>query len=462
MNILLPIETINRELDYKLILANLLAKKEVTVYIGQHDFLINVAKYLYGGVYLGKTMFKTHFPTDLKSYKFLKGRGFDVIHLDEEGAFFLGMEQDWDRTLSLRLNPNVLDSKDIICTWGSYQASYYKSKLDSKKADSIKIFSTGNPRFEVYDKNWKSIYLDEIDQIKSKYGNYILVNTNLSIANNNFGLSDIFSTRFGYNYDHSESSRLVVKRWNHTNTILGNIVLLIHELASIFTDMSIIVRSHPGENNFFYETVFKGLDNVFVVHEGSVAPWILGSKVVIHDGCTTAIESYFANKNVILYKSIENKLYDQFVPNLVGTKCSCIEDVIKHIQDLSFTHSKITDERALALLENFNHNNSFGSLVDVINDMIQNKKYTKSKKYNKSIVRFQYFVLVLNLKLRSLLRVFYSEKLNKYKAHQKKFYGFNEDFVKNRLNKIDKITNNKVNVDLINSRLIIFKKGKCD
>ncbi|WP_333666876.1 hypothetical protein [Flavobacterium sp.] len=92
MNILLPIETINRELDYKLILGNLLAKKGVAVYIGQHDFLINVAKHLYGGVYLGKTMFKSHFPADLTTYRFLKQKGFDMIHLDEEGAFFLDLK----------------------------------------------------------------------------------------------------------------------------------------------------------------------------------------------------------------------------------------------------------------------------------------------------------------------------------------------------------------------------------
>ncbi|WP_333666873.1 surface carbohydrate biosynthesis protein [Flavobacterium sp.] len=355
-----------------------------------------------------------------------------------------------------------MDSNDVICTWGNYQAAYYKSKLDSSAKDAIRIISTGNPRFEVYDNNWNSIYLDEIDQIKGKYGNYILVNTNLSIANNNFGLSDIFSPRFGYNYDHSESSRLIVKRWNHTNAILGNIVLLIHELAASFPDMSIIVRTHPSESNSFYETVFKGLENVFVLHEGPVAPWILGSEVVIHDGCTTAVESYFANKNVILYKSVENELYDQFVPNLVGTKCTSIEGVIKQTQNLLFTHSKITNERALGLLENFNHNTSFSSLVDVITDVMQNKKHKESKHYNKSFVRFQYFISVLNLKLRSIVRVFLSEKLNTYKAHQKKFYGFNEEFVKHRLTKISKITKNEVDVDLINSKLIILKKSVND
>ena len=39
MNILLPIETINRELDFKLVLAGYLAGKGHQIYLGQHDLL---------------------------------------------------------------------------------------------------------------------------------------------------------------------------------------------------------------------------------------------------------------------------------------------------------------------------------------------------------------------------------------------------------------------------------------
>ena len=53
-NILFAIESISRELDYKLLLACMLLTKDRVVYIGQHDYSFFMSKYMNGGVYLGK------------------------------------------------------------------------------------------------------------------------------------------------------------------------------------------------------------------------------------------------------------------------------------------------------------------------------------------------------------------------------------------------------------------------
>lgn len=54
MNILLPIETINREIDFKLVISSYLSGKGHDVYIGQHDFLIKLLPlYKFGVKLLG-------------------------------------------------------------------------------------------------------------------------------------------------------------------------------------------------------------------------------------------------------------------------------------------------------------------------------------------------------------------------------------------------------------------------
>ena len=61
-NILLPIETINRELDFKLFLGVMYARQDNRIYIGQHDLLHNdLLPLLRGGIYVGKNVFLTHF-----------------------------------------------------------------------------------------------------------------------------------------------------------------------------------------------------------------------------------------------------------------------------------------------------------------------------------------------------------------------------------------------------------------
>ena len=41
----------------------------------------------------------------------------------------------------------------------------------------------------------------------------------------------------------------------------------------------------------YYKNIFDGIDNIFK-NGGEVVPWILGSKCLIHDHCTTSVEVY--------------------------------------------------------------------------------------------------------------------------------------------------------------------------
>ena len=56
-NILLPIETINREIDFKLVLAGLLANSGNKIFIGQHNFLNILLNKFENGIYVGKNVF---------------------------------------------------------------------------------------------------------------------------------------------------------------------------------------------------------------------------------------------------------------------------------------------------------------------------------------------------------------------------------------------------------------------
>ena len=86
-NILLPIEIENRELDYKLLLAAFFSEKN-TVYLGQHDYLYSVSKFMTGGIYLGKNQFSIYPDGSWRvRHNELKKNGFSVVHLDEEGIF---------------------------------------------------------------------------------------------------------------------------------------------------------------------------------------------------------------------------------------------------------------------------------------------------------------------------------------------------------------------------------------
>ena len=63
--------------------------------------------------------------------------------------------------------------------------------------------------------------------------------------------------------------------------------------AALANDLgtTVVIRPHPMENSARWRTLFRGNDKVKVATKLSSTPWILGSDLVIQNGCTTGIEA---------------------------------------------------------------------------------------------------------------------------------------------------------------------------
>ena len=123
--IFIPVETIARELDYKIILASKLASEDNLVFLGQHDFLDSILNYFNNGVYIGKHVFKDSFPCSTNLYKKYKKRNFSIAWLHEEGGIYAGDKTNWKKVLDELLDSSVLESDDSILTWGEFQKQHY-------------------------------------------------------------------------------------------------------------------------------------------------------------------------------------------------------------------------------------------------------------------------------------------------------------------------------------------------
>ena len=64
-NILFPVEVMNRERDYKLILASMVAKETGSVIVAQHDRCDKIIKKTHSGVMLIKIYLKVSLQTEL-------------------------------------------------------------------------------------------------------------------------------------------------------------------------------------------------------------------------------------------------------------------------------------------------------------------------------------------------------------------------------------------------------------
>ena len=444
MNILLPIETINREIDYKLIIAGYLSGKGHQIYIGQHDFLMSLIPHLSeGGLYIGKTVFTKNSTDDGKKYYFLKKNNFNIIYLHEEGAVFNG-KKNLNKILKNQYNINFFDKNDNLCVWGRVQ-----KKVELKRSKKVPIDITGHPRFDLYKQKWKDLHKLKIKNLKKTYNNFILISGNYSTANSGLG------TKFVFNNDQlnkkSERTNLI----NTYSSSMKQLMSMIHltgNLAVKFPNLNFIYRPHPSENHEFYKIIFKGLKNVLVKHDGPVLPWILASRFLIHDGCTTAIEAYLANIPVINYKPIYDPNYDIWLPNQIGRRVKNINGVITYIKKMNMEKnvlkSKHKNKKIYDYLFNF-QNDSFKEFFKIIDSRIDHNKM--NNKINSALIEIYYQKLRTKNFFYKILKP--SKKID-LDYHNTKFYGLSKTYIDEKFKIISNLLNKKISHKFHNSHLI--------
>ena len=432
-NILLPIETINREIDFKLVLAAQLANMGHHIYIGQHDFLMELLPQLEGGIYLGKNIFKKRSNAEKgENYTLLKKHCFDVVYLHEEGAVFAGKEKDWKQTLASQYNINFFDENDVVCTWGDFQKNFDNQRSNG----NVPIITTGHPRFDLYKPQWQFLFEKEVESLKKIYGDFVLINGNFGLANHGKGLDHVFSDEGDYHVENEMQRLKRVGFFAHSTKQLVSMVELTHNLALKFLDKKFIYRPHPSENHEYYSSLFKGVNNIIVNHSGSVNAWILAANTIIHDGCTTAIEATLAGKKVINYKATEDSDYDIWLPKQMGILAESIEEVIFNLQNSAVQDRSHSLETVSELMYNF-EGDSFLALNNVLEKVLnrKNKEQTKNNLNPTHIAKLFYKQII-----KEKLLQFHPQKRKDLIYHKRKFKGFDKVDI---IDKIDLLKNKK-------------------
>lgn len=428
----------------------MLSGEENSIFIGQHDFLMQLLSEMENGIYIGKNIF--HKRSDVEKgeiYQKLKKKGFDIIYLHEEGAVFRGDAENWKKVLNSQYNLDFFDERDIVCDWGGFQKEY-----DESRSKNLKIEVTGHPRFDLYKEKWKSYFQKEIDSLKKEYGNYVLINGNYSSYNHGLGLEHVLSDKSGYNPidEKQRLERMDFLKYSGNQCLA--MIQLTHQLSVKYPALNFIYRPHPSENQSYYETFFNGVKNIKVKHDGSVSAWIFAAEAIIHDGCTTAIEASLAGKPVINFKPIKSKKNDIWLPNQLGVQCVSFEEVTSVVDNLSQFKFDIENVQHKELIQNLMYNfgnDSYKKLIDIIESKlhsIQNKKYSKPSKQSISKENTK-----LNIK-KNLYRLKSKETKKKFDYHNRKFYGFDKDYIEEKIKTLEVMFSKKIDYQFHNSQLI--------
>jgi hypothetical protein len=116
----------------------------------------------------------------------------------------------------------------------------------------------------------------------------------------------------------------------HQQQIFASFMELLPRLAHWFPGHRVILRPHPSENHDVWRNATRGCHNLHVVHEGNVVPWLLASRLLLHNGCTTAVEAALLDVPAVTYQAVADAAHDYALPNGLS-HCARDHGQVRHL-----------------------------------------------------------------------------------------------------------------------------------
>jgi surface carbohydrate biosynthesis protein len=312
----------------------------------------------------------------------MQNLGHEILTWDEEALVHLPAETYYSR----RLSPIAIRYNSHLFAWGEDNAELWRQYPDLPP--DMPIHVTGNPRSDMLRPDLRSFYEPEAEKLRKKYGDFILVNTNFNHVNAFFPAQNLFrpvknaaetpqfgKAALGMSREYAEGLR------DHKQDIFNAFRQMIPTLDRVFPDHKIIVRPHPTENQQVYKNIANDCKHVQVTNEGNVVPWLMATRVVIHNGCTTGVEAYVMGVPAISYRAMINEKYDlgfYRLPNLISHQCfdfNELQETLVNILKGELGAADGDERRALVKDYLTAHDGPLACerIVDVLDNMLQTK-----------------------------------------------------------------------------------------
>jgi surface carbohydrate biosynthesis protein len=320
-SLLIPVENQVRELDAKLLLACVAAFRGYRSILGPRQEITARIPSFSKGIYISKGLAGR----SAMLFQLARKSGHEIVTWDEEALVHLPPEIYFSR----RISPAAIKYVSHLFAWGEDNADLWRQypSLPSE----LPIHITGNPRGDLLRVEMRSFYKQEVNQIRKAYGDFILVNTNFNHVNAFYSYMNLFQQtdkngeppKFGLaakgmTREYAEGLR------DYKQALFEDFKQLIPSLEKTFPDYAIVVRPHPTEKQEVYRKIASQCERVWVTNEGNVVPWLMATKVLVHNSCTTGVEAYILEVPAITYRSSINEYYDfgfYRLPNLLSHQC---------------------------------------------------------------------------------------------------------------------------------------------
>jgi surface carbohydrate biosynthesis protein len=247
-------------------------------------------------------------------FRILRLLGHEIVAWDEEGLVRFPTADYYRR----RLSTNAFQKVSILFAWGADDAEAFRKFPGYHGAP---IHATGNPRVDLMRKELLPIFDQNVADLRRRFGKFILVNTNFGYVNSFVKELNLLQPGpnggdpvFGKNAA-GMTPEFAFGLAAHKGALFKHFREALPSLGRAFPDHSIVLRPHPSEDHQPWKEVASGTPNIHVVNEGNVIPWLMATELLIHNGCSTAVEAAILGKPAVSYQPENSEEHDLRLPN---------------------------------------------------------------------------------------------------------------------------------------------------
>jgi surface carbohydrate biosynthesis protein len=329
--LILPVESQVRELDGKLLLACAAAERGFPVLIGSRAFVHYDITAMPRGVYLAKSMRSL---SD-RMFEILRQLGHEIVAWDEEALVRFPQEDYYRR----RLSPKALGLVSHLLAWGEDDAAIFR-KFPAYPGTPIHV--TGNPRIDLIRPDLRAYFDPEVAELRRRFGDFVMINTN-------FGYVNAFASSLNLMQESKTPGAGPVEGKNtlgmttdfarglaaHKQALFEHFRKLVPALARAMPDHTIVLRPHPAEGHETWKEAARGCRNVHVVNEKSVIPWLVATTVLVHNGCTTAVEAAVLDRPAVAYRPLTHSTFDLELPNSLSHETFDLDELVTKVRAIA-------------------------------------------------------------------------------------------------------------------------------
>tara|TARA_B110000238_G_scaffold193133_1_gene229215 strand:- start:2679 stop:4034 length:1356 start_codon:yes stop_codon:yes gene_type:complete len=433
--LLIPVESQVRELDGKILLACAAAEKGFNSIIGSRAYIHHHCSKVHDAVYLAKSMRRF---SD-RMFKIMHGLGHKIVAWDEEGLVRLPDDQYYMH----RLSSTAFSYIDHLFAWGNSDAQVFKNY---SAYTNQPVHLVGNPRIDILRPELRGYFQPETNKIIEQHGDYILINTNFGQVNHFIASVGTNEANRDKNFSGNSNDNFIADRFKHKQTLFNEFKNVIPLLANAFPTINFIVRPHPSENVNSWQQLFASHENIKVTNDGNVIPWIMGSKALISNGCTTSIEATVLGKPTLGYYPVTNDRIDDTLPKALCDIASSNQHLIEKIEKLLAKDHKANNNYPLLAQHVTSLKGDFAT-DKIINTLFQH--YIETTHTQRSSLTRPASIVHNNA--RTLVKIIKSKKSshrNSAAYHKHRFPPIDINYLHNRIERFQNLTGRFTNINV--------------